>query len=112
MGQNSESSEVACTLAEDQIDEREAEIRTELHSNYVEANELEGGFTLVFSCSKQTIESAARFIASELECCSFAEYQLEVVPPYEQTRLTITGPDGTKELFREGLIDQLEAGSQ
>lgn len=41
----------------------------------------------------------------------FPEYEITVSPPYEETMLSITGPDGTLQMFREGLIERLEAGS-
>jgi hypothetical protein len=57
----------------------------------------------------EALIAAAQFISAELQCCPFAEYELTVAPPYEETVLTITGPAGTRQLFRDGLIDRLEA---
>ena len=45
----------------------------------------------------------------ELQCCAFAEYEITVAPPYEETVLTITGPDGTRQMFHDGLVNRLEA---
>ncbi len=52
--------------------------------------------------------TVAQFTASELQCCAFADYEITVSPPYEETVLTITGPDETRQMFRDGMVDQLE----
>lgn len=111
MSQNHQKPEVACTLGKDRSEEREDEIRRELLPHYVQAEELDRGYTIIFEEVDETFEPAAKFIANELQCCSFAEYRLAVDPPYQQTRLTITGPEGTKELFQDGLIDRFEVES-
>lgn len=108
MRQNDQKPEVACTLDEDRAGEREQEVRSELLPHYVRAEELEDGYTLVFDNAEETFQSAAEFISDERQCCSFATYRLTIDPPYEETRMTITGPDGTKELFKEGLIERIE----
>lgn len=50
-------------------------------------------------------------MANELICCSFAEYDLSVSPPYEETVLAMSAPEGTRKLFREGFIERLEEWS-
>jgi hypothetical protein len=61
-----------------------------------------------FEGTDEVLMAVAEFTSNELECCSFAEYSIEVSPPYEETRFTVTGPEGAKELLGEGLIEELE----
>lgn len=100
-----------CTLPDDRHEARYEQIRPVLADTYEGAVERDSGYTLRFSGVDGTIEAVAEFVALERQCCSFAEYRIEVAPPYDGTRLTITGPDGTKELFSDGLVERLEAGS-
>lgn len=103
---------VACTLTEGQDEERYDEIRPTLVSRYRDAAELTDGYRLRFAGVAGTAVALARFVSLERECCAFADYEIAVSPPYEETRLRITGPEGTKALFGEGLVDLLEAEAQ
>ena len=109
MNQNNSSREVACTLTEEQEQERSAEVRSRLILHYVGYEETEDGLTVRFDGTDESLSALAQFTASELQCCAFAEYEITVTPPYEETVLTITGPDGTQQIFRDGLVDRLEA---
>lgn len=109
MNQNDSSREVACTLTEEQEQERSAEVRSRLVSHYVGYEETEDGLAVRFDGTDESLPAVAQFTASELQCCAFAEYEITVTPPYDETVLTITGPDGTKQMFRDGLVDRLEA---
>lgn len=99
---------VACTLTPDQIADRTGEI-TALRKSYREAEERADGYTIRFDGDDEAFEALAEFVADERQCCSFAEYRLETTPPYEETRLIIAGPDGTKTMFGDGLIELLSA---
>lgn len=103
-----ETPPVACTLTEGQDEERYDEVRPTLVSRYRGAAELADGYTLRFAGVEETVLALARFVSLERRCCAFAEYEIAVSPPYEETRLRITGPDGTKAMFGEGLVDLLE----
>lgn len=102
---------VACTISDEQRAERAERVRSVLADGYVDVTERENGYTLRFDGSDETLAALATFVANERQCCSFAEYSVGVSPPYEETRLTITGPDGTKSLF-EGLFDHLNAAGE
>lgn len=102
------STPVACTLTEGQDEGRYDQIRPTLESSYGGSTELDDGYTLRFDGVDGTMTALARFVSLELQCCSFAEYEIAVSPPYQETRLTITGPDGTKATFGEGLVELLE----
>ena len=103
-----ENSQIACTLTPEQTAVRAERIEGELAARYERAEERANGYTLAFDGAHEALPAVTAFVADELACCSFAEYEITVSPPYEETRLTITGPEGTKELFREGLVGLLE----
>jgi len=108
MGQNDSVREVTCTLTEEQEAERTVEVRSLLVSHYSGYDDRADGLDIRFEGTDESLRAVAQFIADELQCCSFAEYDITVSPPYEQTVLTVTGPEGTRQLFREGLVERLE----
>lgn len=111
MAQNDSEREVACTLTEEQEAEQSAEVRSLLISHYIGYKNHEDGLDLRFEGTDESPQAVARFISDELQCCSFAEYDITVSPPYEETVLTVTGPEGTRQMFREGLVQRLEEES-
>lgn len=111
MSQDDSAPEVACTLTEAEVPERFEAVRSLLVSRYAGYDERENGVAVRFDGTDESPRAVAQFVADELQCCSFAEYEITVSPPYEETVLTVTGPEGTREMFREGLVDRLEAES-
>lgn len=111
MSQNDSARVVACTLTEDQEAERSEEVRPLLISHYIGYRDSEDGLEIRFEGSDESLQAVAQFISDELQCCSFAEYDITVSPPYEETVLTISGPGGTRQMFREGLVERLEETS-
>lgn len=109
MSENDSTPPVACTLSEEGKEARPDRVQSVLTENFAGAEEQPDGYTLVFEGTDESLSALATFVANEHQCCSFAEYGIEVSPPYEETRLTITGPDGTKDVFGEDLVGRLEA---
>lgn len=107
MSQNDSAREVACTLTEEQEAERSGEVQELLISHYLGYEESEDDLDIRFEGTDESPQAVAQFISDELQCCSFAEYTITVSPPYEQTVLTVTGPEGTRQMFREGLVERL-----
>lgn len=101
--------EVECDIHEiDQDPEkREEQAKTELVPRYQGYEEREDGFVFEFEADEGALQGVAEFVDQERVCCSFAEYHLIHSPPYEKVRLTVTGPEGTKEVFRS-LVEGLE----
>lgn len=99
---------VACTIDEDRAEERADWMRDELLPAYAGAEEREDGVTVRFDGTEGTLRHVARFVAEEKQCCAFADYRIDVSPPYEETRLTVTGPEGTKEMFAHEFVGRLE----
>lgn len=101
---------VACTLAEGEV-ERYEQIRPTLVSTYTGVTELDDGYMLTFAGVDEVLLAIAKFVSLELQCCSFADFEIEVSPPYDETCLSITGPEGTKMMFGDGLVELLETES-
>ncbi|MFB6206025.1 MAG: Zn-dependent oxidoreductase [Haloglomus sp.] len=99
--------EVACTLTEEGRARRSDRVESTLTDAYEGSEALPNGYVVRFAGTDDALSAAAAFVAAELRCCSFAAYSLDVSPPYEETHLTVTGPEGTKETFRD-LLARLE----
>lgn len=111
MGRNDSEREVACTLTEDREAERAEEVRSLLISHYSGYEDHEDRLDVRFEGTNESLQAVVQFTSDESQCCSFAEYQIIVSPPYDETLLTVTGPEGTRRMFREGLVERLEAES-
>lgn len=98
---------VACTLTDEQETKRSNAVQRRLIAHYLGVDDRTDGYTFRFTGTDDTVLAVARFVANERRCCSFASYAIEIAPPYEETRLTITGPGGMREVFAE-LVDRLE----
>ena len=110
MSEDGSTPPVACTISEDRAEERAARLRSTLVPAYAGAEQREDGITVRFDGVDGTLGHVARFVAEEKACCAFADYRIDVSPPYVETRLTITGPAGTEALFGDGFVDRLEGG--
>ena len=108
MSQNDSERAVACTLTEEEERERTEEVRSLLATHYTRFEERENGLDIRFDGTDESLQAVARFTSNELQCCAFAGYKITVSPPYEETVLTATGPEGTRQIFREGLVKRLE----
>ena len=108
MDEDNATPDVACTLTEEDKDERPAHVRSTLIETYDRATERNDGYTYYFEGTDESLVAAATFVSNELRCCSFADYTLEVSSPYEETQLTVTGPEGVKTVFGDDLIDRLK----
>ncbi|WP_049928835.1 hypothetical protein [Halopiger goleimassiliensis] len=108
MSEHDSTPPVACTLTDERRTDRDERVRTVLAERYEDGLERDDGYTLIFDGSDEALSAVAAFVSNERRCCSFAEYAIDVSPPYDETRLTITGPEGTKAVF-DGLFDHLDA---
>lgn len=99
-------------MTPEQAAERPDVLRGTLADTYEGVEEREDGVTLVFDGTDEALAAAATFVKHEHRCCAFADYTIEVSPPYETTRLTVTGPEGTATMFRDGLAARLETPAE
>lgn len=99
---------VACELTPDEEQERRNDVQQALSTKYENSENDGGSVTITFGGVIETLPAVAAFVEAEHECCPFADYQVKTTPPYETTELTITGPDGTGELFHKELVNVLK----
>lgn len=110
MSENEPTPTVACTLTEEQEERRSEQVLSVLASTYEGTEERSDGYIFLFDGTDESLSAVATFVANEQQCCSFADYTITVSPPYEKTRLTVTGPDGTKATFSR-LAERLESSA-
>ncbi len=62
-----------------------------------ERKDLAGGYEFRFDASSLT--EVSRFIENERKCCPFMTFELEVAPDLGPLWLSMTGPDGTRDVL-------------
>jgi len=72
MSHDDSSRDVACTLTEEQEQERREDVRSRLIAYYLGYEETDNGLTIRFDGTDQALRAVAEFTASELQCCAFA----------------------------------------
>lgn len=107
-GADDETPPVACTIDEGTFQQRRPWMVEEFLPLIADTEQLDDGIAVTLEGAGETVETVARFVNEESDCCGFASYEIATEPPYDETRLTITGPEGTAELFQEGLVDLLD----
>ncbi|WP_255149436.1 hypothetical protein [Halorarius halobius] len=103
---------IACEMTAEMAADRPGLVHDALADAYAGAEEHEDGVTLRFEGTEAALEAAATFVVHEHQCCAFADYRIEVSPPYETTSLTITGPEGVKQMFLDGMVPLLESATE
>jgi hypothetical protein len=66
-----------------------------------EVKEIENGFK--FSFSSENFLTIAEWISLEKRCCNFLSFQIGISGNDELFSLTISGPNGTKNMFKSVL---------
>lgn len=108
-GMASVAGEVACTLDEADATERAEWVQAEFLPHLEAVEEVDDGFVQMFPKTDEALEAVVTAVLLESRCCSDASYALEVPADGDEIRLTVTGPDGTKELARRGFFEMFEA---
>lgn len=103
-----ETPPVACTLSEAEYERRKPWMERAFLPLLASVEDVESGVEMTFEGADETVETVARFVNEESDCCSFARFEVAVEPPYDRTTLTITGPEGTADLFRAGFFEALD----
>lgn len=107
-GDGTDDEPVACTITERTREQRDEYLR-EMLAPYVEVVEARDprGWRLQVRSDEDAVEGMTTFVRREHECCSFADLELHVSPGSGPNVLEIYGPEGTDELFAEGLVEPL-----
>lgn len=100
--------EVACTLDEAEAAERAEWVQAEFLPHLEAVEEIDDGFVQVFPKTDEALEAVVTAVLLESRCCSDESFALEVPADEDEIRLTVTGPEGTKELARRGFFELFE----
>ena len=103
--EDGESPPVACTLDEAAAEQRRTEAQNEFFPLIEDVAELERGYVFTLTGEAETIDQVAAWIRAEAACCAFATYEMTVEPDLAAVELRVTGPEGTKDLYREGVVE-------
>lgn len=99
---------VACTLSAVELQARRDSLLPGLFAQATHYVALDAGYRLTFSAAPGLLDSIARVIDAERQCCRFLRFQLSVEQDQAPVTLDVTGPDGT----RAFLADLIGSGNQ
>lgn len=87
-------------------------LRAQVQGAVGQVDELDGGFALRFAMEPTVLSALVEWVVLERRCCPFLDFTLEVRAEYAFALLTITGPEGTKDVLREGMAQPLFGASR
>lgn len=82
---------------------RHRNVAQEVLSAVQEIKELPNGYSLRLPLEQVMIQTAAEFISQERICCGFLAFNLDIEPNNGPLWLSLTGPEGVKELLQSEL---------
>jgi hypothetical protein len=87
-------------------------LRAQVQAAAGQVDELESGFAFHFAMEAAVLAFVAEWLVLERRCCPFLDFTLDVRAERAFATLTITGPEGTKDVLREGMAQPLFAPSR
>lgn len=106
-GSQTDARPVECTISEERRPERAAWVREQFLPHLEAVDYVENGVEMTFEAGDAAHETVAGFVRREAECCSFARYRIDYAPP-ETLALTVTGPEGTRDLYERGFEEEFD----
>jgi hypothetical protein len=82
-------------------------LRAEVQAATGHIDEVDGGFALRFAMQAKVLSAVAEWALLERRCCPFLDFTLDMRAERAFATLTITGPEGTKDVLREGMAQPL-----
>ena len=92
---------LVCSLSTDELGARRAQLLPGLVATATRIDELTDGYRLTFAPAPGVLETIARVIDAERQCCRFLRFQLIVEQDAAPITLDVTGPAGTREFLEE-----------
>jgi hypothetical protein len=92
---------VACTLSAAELDSRRGDLLPGLIAQAAHRLPLANGYRLTFVPAPGLLETIARVVDVERQCCRFLRFQLVVDQDSAPITLDVTGPDGTKDFLAD-----------
>ena len=102
------SESVVCTLTEDELRERRAELRSGLFASITAARETSDGVELTFPA--ESADMVRAFVAAERQCCGFMTFTIDSRD--DRARLRVSGPEGTKEFVRNWVPERVRKATR
>ena len=90
---------ITCTLGPAALKARKEGLLADLVRRARERHEIEDGHRLVFAAADDIVQSIARTVDVERQCCRFVQFRLTVAPDEGPIALELTGPPGTREFM-------------
>ncbi len=87
-------------------------LRAQVQGAMGQVDELDRGFALRFAMESAVLSAVAEWVVLERRCCPFLDFVLEIRAEHGFAQLTITGPEGTKDVLREGMAQPLFGASR
>lgn len=87
---------VACTLSADELRTRRDGLLTGLIARATTRFAIDDGYRLTFAPTPGLLETIARVIDAERQCCRFLRFQLVVEQDGAPITCDVTGPEGTR----------------
>lgn len=95
---------IACTLTPAALKARREGLLSRLWQGAQSHEELPHGLRLQFAVTDDLLETIARTIDAERQCCRFLRFGMTVEPDGGPITLELTGPSGTRECL-SALLD-------
>jgi hypothetical protein len=103
-------SPIACQLTDAQFGTRRNGLIAAVREMAVSATWEPNGLALAFPASAHVLDQLMELVAAERVCCPFLQFRLETGPGEAPTRLTITGPAGSRAFLETlGLAERTPA---
>ena len=104
-GDVAETPAVACLLDESEREQRQAAAEAEFVPRIEAVTEHEDGYAFTLTGDQETVAVVGDWLRKEAACCPFATYELTVEPDLAAVELRVSGPEGTKALYEEGVVE-------
>ena len=102
MAKNGDSA-LQCKLTSEELRSRKETVLASLKKKIISKKELTNGYAFKFDGSDATFIELSDFIKSERACCNFFVFTLSVGGDGKETWLSLTGPEGAKEMISQEL---------
>jgi hypothetical protein len=96
---SAQSLTIACSLTDSEFRERRRNVLQKVGSGILAVEELTDGYQYSFPPDGAWITELADLVSHERECCPFLRFDISVEAANGPIRLSLTGPEGTKEFL-------------
>jgi hypothetical protein len=95
--------EIGCKLTAPELQKRKEIVLASLKKQILEKKEVPNGYSFKFAGTDAMVDELAEFVKSERSCCSFFIFTLSFSGDGTEAWLTLTGPEGAKEMISDEL---------